>query len=71
MKRFILFLIRTRLGLKKGQRFRFVGQKSKVEYYFFTKDAVMKRTSHGEIVQSSVSLNWLLDDACEIAIIDI
>lgn len=71
MKRIILYLIRKKLGLKKEQRFRFIGQKSRVEYYFFTKDAVMKRTAHGEVIRSNVSLNWLLDDACEIAIMDI
>lgn len=66
MKRIIIFLIRKRLGLKKEQPFRFSNQKLKEEYYWFTGDKVMKRNIHGEIEESTVSLNWLLDDKCEI-----
>ena len=68
MKRIIIFLIRKRLGLKKEQLFRFANQRLKEEYYWFTKDKVMKRNVHGEIEESTVSLNWLLDDKCEIDI---
>ena len=66
MKRIIIFLIRKRLGLKKGQPFIFSNQRLKEEYYYFTKDAVMKHNIHGEEESSTVSLNWLLDDKCEI-----
>lgn len=64
MIRLILFLIRKRLGLKKGQYFRFTNQKSDAKYYF-TENKVMK-IYNGEITFSSVSLNWLLDDNCKI-----
>ena len=69
-KRFIFFLVRTRLGLGLWEAFRFVGQKSNA-IYFFTEDAVMKEWhgSHkGDFTQekSGVSLNWLLDDECKI-----
>lgn len=42
MKLLILFLIRRRLGLKKGERFRFDNQKSKFDEYFFTDTELMK-----------------------------
>ena len=70
MKRIIIFLIRKRLGLKKEQPFRFTNQRLKEEYYYFTKDKVMKCNIHGEIDDSTVSLNWLLNDKCEIKIIE-
>ena len=64
MKKFIVYLIRKRLGLKSYEVFRFVGQKSDATYYF-TEDAVMK-IWNGATEKSGVSLNWLLDDECEI-----
>lgn len=69
LRRFILFLIRRRLGLKKCERFRFANQRSKLDYYFFTEDAV-KKANHGprgfEYINSQVSLNHLLSDDIEI-----
>lgn len=64
MKKFIVYLIRKRLGLKTYETFRFVGQKADATYYF-TEDAVMK-IWNGVTEKSGVSLNWLLDDDCEI-----
>lgn len=64
MKRLIIFLIRTRLGVKKYESFRFTGQKSNAVYYF-TETGVMKNW-RGEVEPSNVSLNWLLDDNCEV-----
>jgi hypothetical protein len=82
MKRLIIFLIRIRLGLKKGQRFRFDNQKSKFDEYYFTDTELMKfepkfvpyNDAKREIEQgenshyrpSSVSLNWLLNNECKI-----
>ena len=69
MKRLIIFLVRKKLGLKKGENFRFVNQSSPYNSYYFTDDAVMKhfgRWKGTDDVKSSVSLNWLLDDECEI-----
>ena len=69
MKRIIIFLIRKRLGLKKGQRFRFSNQREMKDYYYFTEDALMKHCHFFNMtVHSNVSLNWLLDDKCEIDI---
>lgn len=69
MKRIIIFLIRKRLGLKKGQRFRFSNQREMKDYYYFTEDALMKHCHFFNMtVRSNVSLNWLLDDKCEIDI---
>ena len=64
MKRLIIFLIRKKLGLKKYEHFQFANQKSNATY-FFTEDAVMK-SWYGNIEKSRVSLNWILDDDCEI-----
>lgn len=64
MKRIIIFLIRRYLGLKLRQPFQFANQKSNAVYYF-AEDAIMKAW-HGTVEKSSVSLNWLLDDDCEI-----
>lgn len=68
MKRLIIFLVRKKLGVKKGEHFRFTNQSSPYNTYYFTDDAVMKHLSWwtGEDRRSSVSLNWLLDDECEI-----
>lgn len=64
MRRLILFLVRKRLGLKKGQHFRFTNQRSDA-YYFITSKKVWKQDKDG-LSWSSVSLNWLLDDDCKI-----
>lgn len=64
MKRLIIFLIRKRLGLKKKETFQFVGQKSDAEYWFES-DHIAK-LYNGNLTESSVSLNWLLNDHCEI-----
>lgn len=64
MKKFIIRLVRKRLGLKKGEKFKFTNQKTNDTYYF-TEEAIMKIENNGH-VRSSVSLNWLLDDDCEV-----
>lgn len=68
IRRFVIFLIRHRFGVRAYKPFRFIGQKSDAVYYF-TKDNVQKT----EIVRgkvhtrpSSVSLNWLLNPECKI-----
>lgn len=66
MRRFILFLIRKRLGVKKYEHFRFNNQRSKTDTYYFGETCLWKRT-FGEIdMKSNVSLNWILDEGCEI-----
>lgn len=67
LKRLVIFLVRKKLRLKKYQEFRFENQKSPVDYYFFTKNALIKYDSkEGEFRFAGVSLNWLLHDRCEI-----
>ena len=79
MKRLIIFLIRWRLGLKKFEYFRFTNQKTDNVYFFsdYTIFKMEKTTDRryrfieelsGRYVMSdsSVSLNWLLDDECKI-----
>jgi hypothetical protein len=65
MRRLVIYLIRKHLGLKKFENFKFVGQKSDAVYYF-TESNVMKRMSTGKTMLSGVSVNWLLDNECEI-----
>lgn len=65
MRRLIIYLIRKKLGLKKFENFKFVGQKSDAVYYF-TESNIMKRLSNGKTMLSGVSVNWLLDNECEI-----
>ncbi len=67
----IIFLIRIKLGLKKEQKFQFVGQKSTMNVYYFTDTNIMKVDYQGkkkEVRPSSVSLTWLLSPECEIKI---
>jgi hypothetical protein len=72
MKRLIVFLVRKRLHLRKNQKFRFCNQKND-NIYYFTSDKLIKipedtrRISRHE--KSLVSLNWLLDDGCEIEVL--
>ena len=64
MKRLIIFLIRTRLGLRKGEIFQFTNQKTN-DIYWFSNDALMKE-ERGNIRKSTTSMNWLLDGECYI-----
>ena len=72
MKKFIIFLIRRYLGLKKYQSFQFAGQKNKNDLYWFEDDCLMKEVyiddNTVEFKPSNVSLNWLLNDECDILI---
>jgi hypothetical protein len=64
MKRLIMFLLRKKLGVKKDQRFQFNGQKSDAVYYI--SDEYVMKHYHGRTTTSNVSINWLLDDECDI-----
>lgn len=65
----IVFLIRRKFKLKKYQYFRFTNQKSSAIYYF-TSDSLIKITESCAY-KSGVSLNWLLNDECEICAVGI
>lgn len=64
MRKIVIFLIRKKLGLRKYEKFRFVGQKTDAIYYF-TEDNVMK-IWRNQTMLSGVSVNWLLDNDCKI-----
>ena len=64
MRKIVIFLIRKRLGLKKYEKFQFVGQKTSAVYYF-TESNLMKYWRN-QTMLSGVSLNWLLDNECKI-----
>lgn len=66
MRRLIIFLIRKRLGLKTYEKFQFANQKSPVDVYYFTETEIRKLEIGRNMILSSVSLNWLLSDECEI-----
>ena len=70
-KRLIIFLIRKRLGLELFEQFQFSNQASPYNRYYFAPDKLVKiewfgNTEHER--DSSVSLNWLLSDACQFSI---
>lgn len=64
MRRVIIFLIRKKLGLKLNEKFKFANQKTDAVYYF-TKNNLMKQW-RGQTTMSGVSVNWILDNDCEI-----
>lgn len=66
MKRLIIFLIRKRLGVKKFQYFQFKEQNNKNDFYYFKDICLMKLINSKSETLSAVSLNWLLNDDCEI-----
>lgn len=72
MKKLIIFLIRRKLGLKKYQSFQFAGQKNKKDLYWFEDNCLMKEEYIDDntisFKPSNVSLNWLLNDECDILI---
>ncbi len=72
IKKLIIFLIRQRLHLKKGQRFRFANQKTDNVYYFTANKLIKipegKRTI-SRVEKSLVSLNWILSDECEVELV--
>ena len=73
MRRFILFLIRIKLGVKKGQKFRFANQKNKNIYYFTANELIKMPNGYGRVSRfekSLVSVNWVLSDECRIEKID-
>ena len=65
LRRLIIFLIRKKLGVKEYVTFRFTNQKSDTDFYYFT-DCEMLKYENGYYVKSNVSLNWLLDERCEL-----
>lgn len=67
VRRIVIFLIRKKMGMKKYEMFKFVGQKTDAVYYF-TESNIMKRW-HGQTTLSGVSVNWLLDDDCKIELV--
>lgn len=64
MKRFIIFLVRRRLKLRKWQYFKFANQKREGVYYF--NDTHLMKKVGWQAEESKVPLNWLLDDECKV-----
>ncbi len=66
MRRFILFLVRLKLGIRKNQYFRFSNQRTSALYYIC--ECGVMRVDGANERMSNVSINWLLDDKCEILV---
>lgn len=71
MRRLIMFLIRRKLGLKKGERFQFANQASKQDRYYFTSTHLLKecydaRKGHYWERWANLKLNYILSDQCKI-----
>lgn len=69
MRKLIVYLVRKHLGLKKYQYFRFSNQKSKTVYWFGERQILRMEKKSGSnqvITLSDVSLNWLLDERCQV-----
>lgn len=68
-RRFIVFLIRKRLGLRNYEGFQFAGQKSEENWYFFGSTGTLWKMDHVNgrkiMVESKASLNWLVSDECK------
>lgn len=64
IKRLVIFLVRTKLKLKKFEQFTFNNQKTENIYYFATYK--LMKIENGVQYKAGVSLNWLLSDDCEI-----
>ena len=67
----ILFLLRLKLGVKKGEYFQFANQRSEHDKYYFTKWALVKLeySEKGRMYHTrfaNVSLTFLLSDECKI-----
>lgn len=65
IRKLVIFLIRKRLGLKIYEKFQFTNQRSEVDYYYFTRTALIK-CECGETRLAGVGLNWLLSRHCQI-----
>lgn len=64
LRKFIIYLIRIRLGMSKYEKFQFVNQKSDAVYYFT--ECNLMRKEHGISRLANVSLNWMLDSDCSV-----
>lgn len=71
MTRFILWLIRKQLGVKKYQKFVFVDQMDDSILYYFTRDKLLRWDSNtNKVRESRKTLNYLLSEECEVVIKD-
>lgn len=76
MRHLVIFLVRKWLGLKLMEHFRFSNQKHREDYYFFTRDSLIKMEHYRSYEDgdefnwrlSGVSLNWLLTQECKSSI---
>lgn len=69
LKRFIIFLIRKKLGVKKWDAFYFPNQRNKRDRYYFNDVCLIKYSSTANtLYRSSVSLNHLLSKECEVVV---
>ena len=70
IRKLIISLLCKKLGVKKFQAFQFVNQRSEFEHYWFTNYSLRKVREDGLCEDAHVSLNWLLNENCEIMLVD-
>lgn len=65
INRIIIFLLRMKFNLKKGQWFTFYNQHNP-GIYCFTDTKLIKLINNKRVL-SKVSINWLTDESCKIS----
>lgn len=65
INRIIIFLLRMKFNLKKGQWFTFYNQRE-LGTYCFTDTKLIKLINNKRVL-SKVSINWLTDKNCKIS----
>lgn len=65
INRIIIFLLRMKFNLKKGQWFTFYNQREPGTYCFT--DTKLIKLINNKRVLSEVSINWLTDKNCKIS----
>ena len=64
LNKLIIFLIRMKLHLRKGEKFQFDNQKTDSVYWFM--ESALMKMEKGLRYESDVSLNWLLNSDCKV-----
>lgn len=66
MNKFIIFLIRKKLGVRKYEGFRFTNQRVNTKDIYYFTDTELMKFAYGMTVPSKASFNWLLDPECQV-----
>lgn len=64
MNKLIMFLVRKKLKIKENEEFKFANQKEYCTFMFYKNEIV--KFKNNQLLQSNVSLNFLLSEDCKI-----